>query len=150
MFVAFVGICNPCPRIYTPTSVYTGICLIFIKIIPNLLPTKIRPYEPGQFWLPTNIDPRDYYSSAVPDQYHRWFFLLLCLFVRIRCSKDSLSFFSIWSTLGYWHWVFFKWRVWDKISIRFRIQVKYWLSRIVLVDKIHTKSENEELLWPAS
>lgn len=149
MFVAFVGICNPCPRIYTPTSVYMGICLIFIKIIPNLLPTKIRPHEPGQFWLPQTLTP----VIIIIPQYQintTDVFFLLCLFVRIRCSKDSVSFFSIWSTLGYWHWVFLKWRVWDTISIRFRIQVKYWLSRIVLVDQIHTKSENEELLWPAS
>lgn len=56
--------CNPWPRIdliYIPSSVYTSICLILIKIksIPNLLPTKLRPHEPGKCWLPTNIGPHE-------------------------------------------------------------------------------------------
>lgn len=55
MFVVFVG--NPCPVIYIPMNVYTSICLICIKIISNLLPTKLRLHEPGKFWLPMNIDP---------------------------------------------------------------------------------------------
>lgn len=33
--------------------------LIFIKILPSLLLTKSRPLEPGQFWLPTNINPHE-------------------------------------------------------------------------------------------
>lgn len=55
MVVALVD--NPSPRIHIPTNVYTSFCLLLIKIIPNLLPTKLRPHEPGQFCLPTNIDP---------------------------------------------------------------------------------------------
>lgn len=58
MFVAFVD--NPCPLIYIPTNVYKSICLILIKIIPNLLPTK--------FWLPMNIDPhkqKRFHSNSI-------------------------------------------------------------------------------------
>lgn len=46
MFVAILG--NPCPRIYIPTNVYTSIYLIFNKIIPNFLPTKLLSHEPGK------------------------------------------------------------------------------------------------------
>lgn len=46
MFVAILG--NSCPRIYIPTNVYTSIYLIFNKIIPNFLPTKLLPHEPGK------------------------------------------------------------------------------------------------------
>lgn len=53
-FVAFVG--NPCPRIYTPTNLYTIFCLKFIEITPMILPKKLRPHETGQFWHSTNID----------------------------------------------------------------------------------------------
>lgn len=53
--VAFVG--NPCPQIYIPTKNYTSICLSFIKIILNLLPAQLLPYEPGKFWLPMKNDP---------------------------------------------------------------------------------------------
>lgn len=35
----------------------TSICSTFIKIILNLLSTKVRPQEPGTFcWLPMDID----------------------------------------------------------------------------------------------
>lgn len=57
MLVAFIG--NPCPQIDFSTTV-THIVQAFVKcfflIIPNLLPTKLHPEEPGHFCLPTNID----------------------------------------------------------------------------------------------
>lgn len=34
-----------------PTNLYTSICLIIIRNIPILLPTKLRPYEPETFLL---------------------------------------------------------------------------------------------------
>lgn len=55
LFMAFVD--NPCPQNYILMNVYTSICLIFIKINPNLQPTKLHPHEPGKIWLPTNIGP---------------------------------------------------------------------------------------------
>lgn len=55
MLVAFIG--NPCPQFYIPWNVYTSICLIFIKLILIILPTKSRLCETGKFLLPTNIDP---------------------------------------------------------------------------------------------
>lgn len=53
MFVAFV--CDPCPRIYIPTNIYTTICLISIKIIPITLPTKLYPHEHGNNDVSANI-----------------------------------------------------------------------------------------------
>lgn len=53
MYVDSVDI--PCLRIYIPII----ICLILLKIIPNLLPMKLRPNETGKIWLPTKIDPHD-------------------------------------------------------------------------------------------
>lgn len=46
-------------KLHPHERIYTRISLIFIKIIPNLLPTKLHPHEPGKFWLfkPMNIDP---------------------------------------------------------------------------------------------
>lgn len=44
-----------CQQIYIPMNMSANICWIFIKIIPNLLPTKLR-LQPGKFQLPTNID----------------------------------------------------------------------------------------------
>lgn len=52
-FVAFVG--NPCPRIYTPTSIYASIYWISIKkIIPNLLTTSYIPTNKATYkhWSP--------------------------------------------------------------------------------------------------
>lgn len=54
MSVALVDIL--CPRIYIPMNVQ-NICFIFIKILSNLLPTKLRPCETGTYWISTNIDP---------------------------------------------------------------------------------------------
>lgn len=54
-FVAFVR--KPCPQIYITTNLCTCICLIFIKILANLLPTKLYPNKQGKFLLSTNIDP---------------------------------------------------------------------------------------------
>lgn len=42
-----------------------SICLIFIYLIPNLLPTKLRTRKPGKVWLPTNIDPANKNDSTV-------------------------------------------------------------------------------------
>lgn len=60
LFVAFV--CNPCPkiRIYIPKKVYTSICLIFIKTIPNLFLRKLRHHEPGKFLLLTITKKNDF------------------------------------------------------------------------------------------
>lgn len=55
MYVAFVG--NLCPRINIPMKKQTFVCFFFIKILPNLLPTKLRPYETVKYWLSTNVDP---------------------------------------------------------------------------------------------
>lgn len=37
---------NPYSRIYIHTNVNASICLIFIKTIPYMLQTNLRPYEP--------------------------------------------------------------------------------------------------------
>lgn len=55
MFMAFTG--NLCSQIYEAMNVYTILCLIFIKGIPIIPPTKLSPNEPGKFWLETKIDP---------------------------------------------------------------------------------------------
>lgn len=39
-----------------PWNEYTSICLIFIRIIQNFLPTKFRPHKPEKMWLPMNSD----------------------------------------------------------------------------------------------
>lgn len=58
MFVAFGG--NSYLRINIPTNEYTSICLTFIKIIPNLLPRKLRHQESRMFSLPTNFDSNEW------------------------------------------------------------------------------------------
>lgn len=55
VFQTFVA--NTCPLIYIPMTVYTSICLIFIKIVLITLPTKWHHQEPGKFRLPTNFTP---------------------------------------------------------------------------------------------
>lgn len=54
-------------RVFIPTNLYTVIFLfkIFHKIILITLLTKLRPYEAGHFWLPTNNDPTNKNNSIV-------------------------------------------------------------------------------------
>lgn len=54
-------------RVYFPTNLYTVIFLfkIFHKIILITLLTKLRPYEAGNVWLPTNNDPTNKNDSIV-------------------------------------------------------------------------------------
>lgn len=56
-FGAFVG---SLAYEFTSQQTYINHCLkIFMKIIPNTLPMKSRPYKPGIFWLRRNIDPHE-------------------------------------------------------------------------------------------
>lgn len=58
IFMAFLG--NPCKWINTPTNIYTNICLLQIKTIPNFLPTKLlsmsqrtrKSLAAHEHWLP--------------------------------------------------------------------------------------------------
>lgn len=55
MFVAFMG--SHCLRIYIPTNLYTIIRLIFIKIFPTALPTKLsqqtrKMFDTHEHWPP--------------------------------------------------------------------------------------------------
>lgn len=43
------GFRNPCSRILIPTNVYKSFSLIFIKIIADLLPTKLLPTNQEKF-----------------------------------------------------------------------------------------------------
>lgn len=56
MFVAFMDI--SCPRIYIPKNVYTSICLIPIKMIPNFLPKKYVPKNQENFCSPWTLTPQ--------------------------------------------------------------------------------------------
>lgn len=44
---------------FTSPQTYINICLMFIEIITELVPTKLRPHETGTFWVPTNIEPQE-------------------------------------------------------------------------------------------
>lgn len=79
---------NPRPGIYIPTNVYSSICLIFIKSLPNLIPAKLRPLESRIFCLPgkCNIDP--FQKNMI--QIHSW------------CSEKIF-------------WVFFLWYWWKSV-----------------------------------
>lgn len=72
MLVVFVG--NPCLRIYIPSNLYKIDCLIFIKIILIIQPTKLRPDELGKFWPPTYNDPP---RIKLIQQYHIQFLIHL-------------------------------------------------------------------------
>lgn len=64
LFVAFMD--NPCPWIYIPMNIYTSICLLFIKIIPNLIWIKLPPHKPEKFWLyPWTLTPMNKNESTV-------------------------------------------------------------------------------------
>lgn len=56
MFVAFMD--NSYPQIYIPKNVYTSICLIPIKMIPNLLPKKYVPKNQENFCSPWTLTPQ--------------------------------------------------------------------------------------------
>lgn len=49
----------------TSYNLYQIMCFMVMKNIPITLPTKLRPYEPGQFWQPTNNTPTNKYDSTV-------------------------------------------------------------------------------------
>lgn len=55
MFVAFMGNMN----LHLYKTMYTIICLTFIKIVLITLPTKLCPHQPGKFWLPTTLTPEN-------------------------------------------------------------------------------------------
>lgn len=101
MFVAFVD--NPCPLIYIPTNVYKSICLILIKIIPNLLPTK--------FWLPMNIDPhkqKRFHSNSI-SVYPVLINMTMNMTRRIRLNVKSKSMLIIGSrTIYVQHFIAFQ------------------------------------------
>lgn len=58
-------LCVALSRIHIPTNLYIIICLKFIKFILITLPTKLRPQEPGKFWLPMNVNPTNKNDSTV-------------------------------------------------------------------------------------
>lgn len=98
-----------------PTNLYTSICLIIIRNIMILLPTKLRPYEPETFLLPNDstvfyedwcvrylVNSNKYWNSGVifiDDSFSFWSFfnayiMLIRLDVTMAKRKSLIYIFG--------------------------------------------------------
>lgn len=128
MSVAFVDIL--CPRIYIPTNIQ-NICFIFIKILPNLLPTKLRPRETGTYWISTNIDPHKnkvhHPQNAIKETvwYSKENFQKSYLWIKVEYS----IFYALKYTLSHWkNKSIFNGVLYDKIDLIFFVISKVKVS----------------------